>query len=148
MPTRFIELAGEVNVSMPRYVLEKVLTALNGSGKSIKGSKVLVLGVAYKKDVDDDRESPSYKIMEILVNLGAEVEFNDPHIPVVRPKRDYPNFVGKKGVSLDLLEFFDIAVILTDHSHYDYEDIVRRSNIVIDTRNACAGIKSSKIIKA
>ncbi len=148
VPTRFIELAGEVNVSMPQYVVEKILTALNSSGKSAKGSKILVLGVAYKKDVDDDRESTSYKIMEILVNLGAEVEFNDPYIPVVGPKRDYPNFVGKKGVPLDKIESFDMTLILTDHSNYDYEDIVNRSRIVVDTRNACASIKSSKIIKA
>jgi UDP-N-acetyl-D-glucosamine dehydrogenase len=146
--TRFIELAGEVNVLMPQYVVEKILTALNDSGKSVKGSKILVLGVAYKKNVDDDRESTSYKIMEMLLNLGAEIEFNDPFIPVVGPKRDYPNFVGKKGVSLENLKSFDMTVILTDHSKYDYEDIVNRSKIVVDTRNACGAIKSPKIIKA
>jgi UDP-N-acetyl-D-glucosamine dehydrogenase len=148
VPTRFIELAGEVNVSMPHYVVEKILTALNSLGKSAKGSHILVLGVAYKKDVDDDRESTSYKIMEMLVNLGANVEFNDPYIPVVGPKRDYPHFVGKIGVSLDQIESFDMTVILTDHSQYNYEDIIKRSKIVVDTRNACGGIKSPKIIKA
>ena len=146
--TRFIELAGEVNVSMPQYVVEKILTALNSAGKSANGSKILILGVAYKKDVDDDRESTSYKVMEMLVKLGAEVDFNDPYISTIGPKRDYPEFVGKKGVPLSQMDSFDITVILTNHSKYDYQDIVNRSKIIVDTRNACASIKSSKIIKA
>lgn len=146
--TRFIELAGEINVSMPEYVVQKIFSALNAAKKSIKGSRILILGVAYKKDVDDDRESVSFKIMDMLVNFGAEVEFNDPYIPIVRPKREYPQFVGKKGVALENLDRFDLAVILTDHSEYDYPAIVRQSKIVVDTRNACGKIKSDKIIKA
>lgn len=146
--TRFIELAGEVNVSMPEYVVQKIFAALNAAQKSIKGSRILILGVAYKKDVDDDRESVSFKIMDMLIRFGAEVEFNDPYIPVVGSKREYPQFVGKRGVSLDTLSDFDLTVILTDHTEYDYEKIVQQSKIVVDTRNACGKIKSDKIIKA
>jgi UDP-N-acetyl-D-glucosamine dehydrogenase len=148
-PTRFIELAGEINVSMPEYVLQKILWALNDVGKSLKGSRLLILGMAYKKNVDDDRESPSFKIMELLEEYGAHVDYNDPYVPVVLgPKREYNQFVGKKSVSLDDLPKYDMTVILTDHSNYDYEDIVERSTIVVDTRNACGKIESEKIIKA
>ena len=148
VPTRFIELAGEINVSMPEYVFRKILAGLNRAGKSLSGSRILILGVAYKKDVDDDRESVSFKIMDMLTRFGACVEYNDPYIPEIGPKRDYPQFVGKKQVPLDGLPDFDLAVILTDHSQYDYEKIVADSKIVVDTRNACRKINSDKIIKA
>ena len=146
--TRFIELAGEINVSMPEYVVKKILLALNEKGISVKGSRVLILGFAYKKNIDDDRESPSYKIMELLLQYGAEVEFHDPYIESIGTKREYPQFTGKKRVSLERIDQFDITVILTDHSDYDYETIVKQSRLVVDTRNACAKIKSDKIIKA
>jgi UDP-N-acetyl-D-glucosamine dehydrogenase len=147
--TRFIELAGEINVSMPEYVLQKILWALNNAGKSLKGSRILILGMAYKKNVDDDRESPSFKIMELLEGYGAHVDFNDPYVPVVLgPKREYNQFVGKKSVSLDDLSQYDMTLILTDHSNFDYKDIVERSTLVVDTRNACGKIESEKIIKA
>lgn len=147
--TRFIELAGEINVSMPEYVLQKILRALNDVGKSLKTSRILIMGLAYKKNVDDDRESPSFKIMELLDGYGAHVDFNDPYVPVVLgPKREYNQFVGKKSVSLEALPQYDMTIILTDHSNYDYQDIVKRSKIVVDTRNACGKIKSDKIIKA
>jgi len=147
--TRFIELAGEINVSMPEYVLQKILWGLNNAGKSLKGSRILILGMAYKKNVDDDRESPSFKIMELLEGYGAHVDFNDPYVPVVLgPKREYNQFVGKKSVSLDNLAQYDMTVILTDHSNYEYKDIVDRSAIIVDTRNACGNIESDKIIKA
>ncbi|PIR00826.1 MAG: UDP-N-acetyl-D-glucosamine dehydrogenase [Nitrospinae bacterium CG11_big_fil_rev_8_21_14_0_20_45_15] len=146
--TRFIELAGEVNVGMPSYVMQKIQAGLNRVSKSIRGSKIFILGLAYKKDVDDDRESVSYRIMDLLQEDGAQVEFNDPFIPAVGQKRDYPQFFGKKSVSLDLLNDFDMVVILTDHSVYDYPMIVEQSNIVVDTRNACGTILSDKIIKA
>lgn len=146
--TRFIELAGEVNISMPDYVFQKIVRCLNKAGKSISQSKILILGLAYKKDVDDARESPSYKIMDLLVEAGASVDFNDPYIPVVGPKRDYPQYIGKKGVSLDCIGDYDLTVILTDHSAYDFERIVEESTIVVDTRNACRNIQSSKIVKA
>jgi UDP-N-acetyl-D-glucosamine dehydrogenase len=146
--TRFIELAGEINVAMPNYVVQKLLLALNGIKKSINGSRIVIIGMAYKKNVDDDRESPSFKIMDILTQQGAIVDYNDPYIPVLGEKREYPQFVGKKGVSLKNLSHYDVTLILTDHSSYDYKEIVEQSNIVIDTRNACAGIQSDKILKA
>ncbi len=146
--TRFIELAGEINVGMPEYVVKKILLALNDKGISLKQSRVLILGFAYKKNIDDDRESPSYKIMELLLQYGAQVDFHDPYIEAIGTKREYPQFFGKKRVALENLSRFDVTVILTDHSEYDYEAIVRQSNLVVDTRNACAKIKSDKIIKA
>ncbi|QPJ66805.1 MAG: nucleotide sugar dehydrogenase [Candidatus Nitrohelix vancouverensis] len=146
--TRFIELAGEINVGMPVYVMQKIQDGLNRSGKSLQGSRILILGLAYKKDVDDDRESVSYRIMDRLIQEGAVVEFNDPFISKVGDKREFKHFLGKQSVSLDTIGNFDMTVILTDHSQYDYEMIVRRSNIVVDTRNACASIQSKKIIKA
>ena len=146
--TRFIELAGEINVAMPDYVVQKIILSLNQAGKSLKGSRILILGMAYKKNVDDSRESPSYKIMELLTRHGAVVEYNDPYIPVLGMKRDYPQFTGKQGVPLENLERFDLTVILTDHSVYDYRALVEQSNIVVDTRNACAEIQSDKIVKA
>lgn len=146
--TRFIELAGEVNVCMPDYVIQKILLALGQAGKSIVGSHILLLGLAYKKNVDDDRESVTFKVMEMLELQGARVEYNDPHIPAIRAKREYPQFNGKKSIPLSRLKQFDLSIILTDHSDYNYEEIVTNSNLVIDTRNACAKIKSDKVIKA
>ncbi|MEC7641143.1 MAG: nucleotide sugar dehydrogenase [Nitrospinota bacterium] len=147
-PTRFIELAGDINVAMPEYVFQKIANGLNSAGKSLKESRIVVLGVAYKKNVDDDRESVSFKIMDMLTRTGATVEYNDPYIPVIGSKRDYPQFVGKKQVALDQLPGFDMTVILTDHSEYDYKKIVADSQLVVDTRNACRNIDSDKIIKA
>ncbi|MEK9628129.1 MAG: nucleotide sugar dehydrogenase [Nitrospinota bacterium] len=146
--TRFIELAGEVNISMPEYVMQKIFLALNRIGKSVKDSKILLLGLAYKKNVDDHRESVTFKIMDLLNNNGANVDYNDPYIPQIMPVREYKQFVGKKSVSLDSLNEYDLTVILTDHNIYDYDTIVEKSNIVVDTRNACHKIKSEKIIKA
>jgi UDP-N-acetyl-D-glucosamine dehydrogenase len=146
--TRFIELAGEVNISMPDYVMQKTFLALNQIGKSVKNSKILLLGLAYKKNVDDHRESVTFKIMDLLSENGASVDYNDPYIPEIMPVREYKQFVGKKSVPLENLDQYDLAIILTDHSSYDYEAIVERSKIVVDTRNACGQIKSPKIIKA
>jgi UDP-N-acetyl-D-glucosamine dehydrogenase len=146
--TRFIELAGEVNIAMPDYVMQKILFALDQTGKSVSKSRILLLGLAYKKDVDDDRESVTFGIMEMLEQKGAEVDYNDPHIPTIKPRREHNQFVGKKSVSLETLNSYDLTAILTDHSAYDYGNIVNNSNLVIDTRNACGNIKSDKIIKA
>lgn len=146
--TRFIELAGEVNISMPEYVMQKIFLALNRIGKSVKNSKILLLGLAYKKNVDDHRESVTFKIMDLLNNNGATVDYNDPYIPKVMPVREYKQFVGKKSIPLENLSRYDLTVILTDHDSYDYETIVEQSNIVVDTRNACGKIISDKIIKA
>jgi UDP-N-acetyl-D-glucosamine dehydrogenase len=146
--TRFIELAGEINVGMPEFVVKKILLALNEKGISLKKSRILILGLAYKKNIDDDRESPSYKIMELLLQYGATVDFHDPYIQSIGTKREYPQFFGKSRVSLKSISEFDLTVILTDHTDYDYEAIVKQSRLVVDTRNACANIKSNKIIKA
>ena len=146
--TRFIELAGEVNVCMPDYVMQKISFALGQAGKSIAGSHILLLGLAYKKNVDDDRESVTFKIMEMLEEQGAKTDYNDPYIPAIKPRREYKQFIGKKSVDLEQLNSYDLTVILTDHSTYDYATIVNNSKLVVDTRNSCGHIKSDKIIKA
>ena len=146
--TRFIELAGDVNISMPDYVVEKILSALNRAGRKISDSSILLLGLAYKKNVDDDRESVTFKVMEMLKQQGIKVDYNDPYIPVIKPRREYKQFVGKESVALENIKDYDLTVILTDHSTYDYEAIVNQSKIVVDTRNSCGKIKSNKIIKA
>ena len=142
--TRFIELAGEINTNMPYHVLESVGRALNQHKKALNGSKVLVLGVAYKKDIDDLRESPALTIIELLQKEGAKVSYNDPYFPEVGRGRKYD--LQMKCASLNDLGQYDCVLIVTDHSDYDYEQIVRESNLVVDTRNATGGIKSPKIV--
>jgi UDP-N-acetyl-D-glucosamine dehydrogenase len=135
--TRFIELAGEVNTAMPYHVVDSVAAALNERQKSLKGSRIMVLGVAYKKDVDDMRESPSLKIIEQLTLRGAKVEYNDPHFPQI-PKLRHYNFEGMMSVPIDSksLAAYDCVLIATDHTSYDYPMIVESSQLVVDTRNA------------
>jgi UDP-N-acetyl-D-glucosamine dehydrogenase len=147
--TRFIELAGEVNIGMPYFVVQKVADALNGVQKSIKGSKVLVLGAAYKKDVDDIRESPAVKIITMLQEKGAEVVYHDPYIPVIRDLRDYPGLeMTGVGLTEETLNGADCVLLLTDHSCFDLKLIMEHSKLIIDTRNAFKGQSASKIIKA
>ena len=143
--TKFIELAGEVNLAMPNYVVEKTAEALNEQSKALKGSKVLVLGLAYKKDIDDLRESPSLTIIELLKQRGAIVSYNDPFFPHVGHGRHYD--LNMDGVSLDNLSQYDCVLIVTDHSDYDYERITRESQLVVDSRNATKGIQSDKIVR-
>ena len=135
--TKFIELAGEINTAMPYYVINKTVEALNARNKSVKGAKVLVLGLAYKKDIDDSRESPSLKIISLLQKKGAKVAYNDPYVPHVVGHREYPG-LELKSVPLTkaLLQRADAVVISTDHSAYDYDMIVRNAKLVVDTRNA------------
>ena len=135
--TRFIELAGEVNTAMPYHVVEAIATALNDRQKSLKGSKVLVLGVAYKKDVDDLRESPTLKIMELLGKRGAKLDYNDPYFPHLHKMRHY-DYSEMKSVELNTknLAAYDCVVIATDHTSYDYPAIVDAAQLVVDTRNA------------
>jgi UDP-N-acetyl-D-glucosamine dehydrogenase len=137
MPTRFIELAGEINTSMPHYVVHRVIEALNDARKPLRGSKVCVLGVAYKRDVDDDRESPSFELMELLTAGGAEVTYSDPHVPRLRQKRRY-DFSGmtSKELTAEFLASQDCVLIATDHSAYDYDFIVEHAPLVVDARNA------------
>jgi UDP-N-acetyl-D-glucosamine dehydrogenase len=135
--TRFIELAGEINTSMPYHVVDSVAAALNEQKKSLKGSKILLLGVAYKKDVDDLRESPSLKLLELLTARGAKLDYNDPYFPALHKMRHY-DFSSMRSVELTpaALGSYDCVLIATDHTAYDYDMIVSSSKIVIDTRNA------------
>ena len=143
--TRFIELAGEINTEMPYHVVNAVGAALNQREKSIKGSKVLLLGVAYKKDVDDLRESPSLKLLELLTERGAQLEYNDPYFPALHRMRHY-DFSNMRSVELtpERLGSYDCVLIATDHSSYDYEAIVRHSKLVVDTRNATRKLKGAR----
>ena len=145
--TRFIELAGEINTNMPYHVVTKVMEALNDRGKSIKGSRIMVLGVAYKKNVDDMRESPSMELIRILKEKGASVRYNDPLVPLAISHRKHFRMRSTKITAASLGKY-DCVLIATDHSAYDYGWIVRNSQLVVDTRNATAGIKSRKIVKA
>jgi UDP-N-acetyl-D-glucosamine dehydrogenase len=137
-------LAGEINSNMPYHVLESVGKALNSHKKALNGSKVLVLGLAYKKDIDDLRESPSLTIIELLQKEGAQVSYNDPYFPTVGKGRKYD--LQMKCAPLDNLAQYDCVLIVTDHSDYDFARIVRESKLVVDTRNATRGIKSPKIV--
>jgi UDP-N-acetyl-D-glucosamine dehydrogenase len=148
--THFIELAGEINNTMPYYVIEKIMKALNCQQQSIVGANILVVGVSYKPDVDDTRESPALKVIDLLVKEGAQIAYYDPHIPIMPTMRKY-NF-KLKSVQLNQITdgYYDAVVIITDHSDIDYQEVLRKTKIVIDTRNALKqqGIKSDKIWKA
>ena len=150
MPTRFIELAGEINTNMPHYVIAKTMEALNEHKKSLKGSKVLVLGLAYKKDIDDVRESPSIELIELLREKGAKVDYNDPYIPRTHKQREHDLKMSSKKISAKTLSSYDLVLISTDHSEYDYDWIVKNSKLVIDTRNATVAVRQNrkKIVKA
>ncbi|MGC1187962.1 MAG: nucleotide sugar dehydrogenase [Candidatus Acidiferrales bacterium] len=135
--TRFIELAGEINTAMPYHIVDSVSAALNDRGKAMKGARILVLGVAYKKDIDDIRESPSLKILELLAERGAKADYNDPYCPELRKLRHY-DYTGKRSVKLegDVLGSYDCVLIATDHTVYDYAGIVESAQLVVDARNA------------
>jgi UDP-N-acetyl-D-glucosamine dehydrogenase len=143
--TRFIELAGEINVNMPRFVIEQLADGLNRSRKAINGSKILVLGLAYKRDIDDLRESPSLTILELLREKGATVAYNDPYFPSVGQGRHYA--LNMTNTPLENLGQYDAVLIVTDHSTYDYRKIVEEAQLVVDTRNATKGIDSPKIVR-
>ncbi|MBV8285125.1 MAG: UDP-N-acetyl-D-glucosamine dehydrogenase, partial [Candidatus Eremiobacteraeota bacterium] len=131
---RFIELAGEINVGMPYFVRDKVVRALNERGKAIKGAEIFVLGVAYKRDVDDHRESPAVKVMELLLRDGARIDYHDPHVPSFTDDRG--NAWHSIPLSKEMLERADCTLVLTDHSTVDYERVVNWGRLVLDTRNA------------
>jgi UDP-N-acetyl-D-glucosamine dehydrogenase len=143
--TRFIELAGEINTNMPYHVLNSVSGALNSHKKAVNGARVLVLGVAYKKDIDDLRESPSLTIIELLQKDGAEVSYHDPYFPFIGKGRKYD--LQMKCAELKNLGQYDCVVIVTDHSDYDYGRIVQEAQLVVDTRNATHGISSPKVVR-
>src|SRR5258706_983684 len=141
--TRFIELAGEINTSMPVHVVERVGEALNSSRKPLNGSRVLVLGLAYKPNVDDERESPSYRIMELLSQRGADVAYYDPHVPIIRPTREHPHWAGTKSVVWErgTVAGFDAVVIATAHASVDYQQLADWAQCIVDTRNAMAAVR-------
>ncbi len=146
--TRFIELAGEINTRMPYYVVEKTIAALNDRGKVIKGANVLVLGVAYKRDIDDPRESPSLKIISLLMQRGARVSYNDPYIPRSAGHREYPGMdLSSVPLTAARLKKTDVVVIATDHTCYDYKWLVQNASLVVDTRNAIKS-KRRNVVKA
>jgi len=149
--TRFIELAGEVNTQMPHFVLEKITDALNEHGKAIRGSAITLLGMAYKKDVDDCRESPGFELMELLLRKGANVKYNDPHIPKLPPTRKHPHLrMESQALTPEYLASQDALVIVADHSIYDWPSIVEQARLVIDTRGATRGLKAppGRIVRA
>ncbi len=146
--TKFIELAGEINTAMPGYVINQTMLAMNEQGKALKGSRVLLVGLAYKKNVDDDRESPTYELWDQLVALGAKVGYYDPYCPVVRPSREHSHFAGIPSAKLEdvTADNFDLAIISTCHDCVDHDAIAARLPLVVDTRNACT--PAENVIKA
>ncbi len=144
IPTKFIELAGEVNTSMPYFVVQRTMEALNEQGKAMKNAKILLLGVAYKKDIDDDRESPSYKLMELLDKKGAKVSYNDPHIPKLRPTRQYSYDLESTPLTAETLAEADCILVATDHSGYDYDFILQHAKLIVDTRHVLVGRDGAK----
>jgi len=143
--TRFIELAGEINTSMPYHVVESITDALNKRQKSLNGSKILLLGVAYKKDVDDLRESPSLKLLELLTERGAKLDYNDPYFPALHKMRHY-DFSNMRSIDLSpaTIASYDCVLIATDHTAYDYNMIVNSAKLVVDTRNATRRVTNGR----
>ncbi len=150
--TKFIELAGQINTYMPKYVVQKTVEALNSHKKSINGSKILLIGLAYKPDVDDDRESPTYKLMDYFTEMGAEISYYDPHLPVIKKTREHAHWAGKQSIEWNKknIQSADVVVISTNHSEIDYNDLADWSQLIVDTRNSVkSGTKNSrKIFKA
>jgi len=150
--TRFIELSGEINTSMPNYVINRTAEALNSHKKAVNGSRVLVVGLAYKPNVDDERESPSYILLETLKSRGADVAYYDPYVPVIRPTREHAHWAGTKSVAWNqaTVAAFDAVVIATNHANVNYNELADWSTCIVDTRNAMARIpvKPGQVWKA
>ncbi len=150
--TRFIELAGEVNTSMPDYVIHRLSEALNSERKAINGSRILVVGIAYKPNVDDDRESPSYVLMDMLKRRGAEVAYYDPYVPIIKPTREHPHWAGTRSViwSRTTIEPFDLVLIATNHATINYQELADWARCILDTRNVMARVRTTpgKVWKA
>jgi UDP-N-acetyl-D-glucosamine dehydrogenase len=147
--TKFIELAGDVNLAMPHYVVEKLQQALNGQGKPLSGSRILLLGIAYKKDIDDPRESPAFEIIELLLGLGAAVSYHDPHLPAAPRMRTWPGLpqMFSTPLTIETLRVQDAVVVVVDHTAVDYDLVLRESNLVIDTRGVYRAPKPN-VVKA
>ncbi|MEO6807886.1 MAG: UDP binding domain-containing protein [Isosphaeraceae bacterium] len=151
LTTRFIELAGEINTGMPAYVVGRIADALNDLGKPVKGSKITLLGMAYKKDVDDPRESPGFELMDLLLKKGALIQYNDPHIPTLPAMRHYPHLrMDSQELTPDYLRSQDCLLIVTDHTAYDWPWIAEHAQLIVDTRNALNGVNvpRDRIIRA
>ena len=146
MNTRFIELAGEINTNMPKYVVQKVSDALNSIGKSIKGSKILLLGLAYKKNIDDLRESPSLELIDFLIDKGAIVNYCDPFFDSIPQTRKHQIELSSKALTVEVLQSMDLVLLATDHDDFDYDLIEKESQLLVDTRGQYKS--SEKIIKA
>lgn len=150
--TRFIELAGEVNTDMPKYVIDQTIAALNSHQKSVNGSKILLIGLAYKPNVDDDRESPTYVLMDMLNSMGAEISYFDPFVPEIKESREHAHWAGLQSVEWkqDVIESFDAVIISTDHSEINYRELSDWNNLIVDTRNAMKHItdKNGHVWKA
>ena len=148
--TKFIELAGEINTNMPYYVVQKTLEVLNSNKKVLKDAKVLILGASYKRDIDDMRESPSLKLIEIFEKKGAHVDYNDPYVPKLHKMRKYQYDMKSVALTKENLKKYDLVILSTDHTDYDYKFIAENSKIIIDTRNAFEkkGVKRKNIFKA
>ena len=147
--TRFIELAGEINTDMPRYVIARLEAALQANGKELKGADILLLGIAYKKNVDDMRESPALVLLEMLEAAGASVAFHDPHVPIIPMTREHAELAGRSSVAIDDAATADAVLIVTDHDSVDYVSLGQAADLIVDTRNAMAGIAASAhIVKA
>jgi len=145
LTTRFIELAGEINTAMPAYVVNRVADALNEQRKAVRGSTITLLGMAYKKDVDDPRESPGFELMDLLLHKGAVVHYNDPHISVLPPMRRYPHLrVASRELTSEFLESQDCVLIVTDHSTYDWPWIAEHAPLIVDTRNAMKSVANPR----
>ncbi len=144
--TRFIELAGEINTAMPGYVVQRTAAALNSQRKPLNGSKILILGLAYKSNVDDDRESPSYTLMDLFHSQGARVAYYDPHVPVIKHTREHPHWAGAKSVrwTRPAISAFDAVVIATGHIAVNYQELANWAECVVDTRNVMAGVKTKR----
>ena len=142
--TKFIELAGEVNTAMPKYVVARVIEALNDRKKSLKGSRVLLLGLAYKANVDDMRESPTFVLMDLLTAGGAQVAYHDPHIPVIRPTREHQQWTGRKSVKWNrkTISGYDLVLVSTAHADVNYKELAQWAPLIVDTRNAMAKVKA------
>ena len=150
-PTRFIELAGEINTSMPRHVIQKLAWALNQVAKPLNGSKILLVGLAYKANVDDDRESPGYVLLDMMKAEGASVAYFDPFVPVIRPSREHGHWAGTRSIAWDkeTISGFDAVLVATAHSNVDYQQLVDWAKIIIDTRNAIHGLEGkATVVKA
>jgi len=149
--TRFIELAGEINVSMPRYVVRRLEEELNGRfAKPLNGARILLLGVAYKRNVGDDRESPAYRLIELIEARGAKAGYHDPHVPEIKPSREHAALAGRRSVELSPTEIagYDAVLVVTDHADVDYAAVVANAKMVVDTRNACAAFGADNVVKA